>query len=74
MRVLAYHSSIPRDPNVYHVYRDCPVGRQVPRTNWRSGTNRWEQCETCAARDAERGIIATAADAVRDLAPQLAVA
>ncbi len=47
MRVPAYHSSNPTDPDVYHVHDNCPSGQQIPAYNWRPGTNGWPLCKHC---------------------------
>lgn len=49
MRVPPYHSSNAADAEFYHVYGDCPGGRQIPFANRRSGTNRSLLCQRCAA-------------------------
>jgi len=36
MKVAAYHSSNPSDPDVYHEYDDCPAGQQIPSWNDRA--------------------------------------
>lgn len=43
----AYHSTNPTDPDVYHVFSDCPNGEQIPPENRAWGTNGWEKCGTC---------------------------
>lgn len=50
MRVPAYHSTNASDPDVYHVYDDCPTGQQIPAHNRRSGTGGYRQCSQCADR------------------------
>ena len=47
MRVAPYHSINPSDPDVHHVYDNCPSGRRIPLSNKRYGTNRWRLCERC---------------------------
>ncbi len=47
MRVAAYHSINPTDPDVHHVHDDCPSGQQIPAHNRRSGTNGWPLCKHC---------------------------
>lgn len=50
MRVPAYHSSNPSDPDVHHVYNDCPTGSQIPARNRRSGTGGYRMCKHCSGR------------------------
>lgn len=50
MRVSAYHSINPSDPDVHHVYDDCVSGRRIPSHNRRAGTNNWRMCDHCADR------------------------
>lgn len=50
MRVSAYHSINPSDPDVHHVYDDCVAGRRIPSHNRRAGTNNWRMCDHCADR------------------------
>ncbi|MCJ1683978.1 MULTISPECIES: hypothetical protein [unclassified Rathayibacter] len=49
MRVNAYYSINPNDPDVHHVHSDCPSGQQIPPANKRQGTNGYRQCLTCAS-------------------------
>lgn len=49
MRVNAYHSINLADPDVYHVYNECPSGQQIPEKNRRTGTNGWPLCDHCKA-------------------------
>jgi hypothetical protein len=42
-----YHSTNPTDPDVYHVFSDCPNGEQIPPENWASGANNWDLCGSC---------------------------
>lgn len=46
-RVAAYHSTNPSDPDVHHVFSDCPAGQQIPAANRASGTNGWRLCKKC---------------------------
>jgi hypothetical protein len=46
-RVTAYHSTNQTDPDVHHVFSDCPNGQQIPSANRRSGTNGWPLCGSC---------------------------
>lgn len=39
-----YHSIDPTDPDVHHIYEDCPNGQQIPDRNRRDGTNGWPLC------------------------------
>lgn len=50
MRVPAYHSSNPSDPDVHHVYNDCPTGRQIPVGNRQSGTGGYRMCKHCSGQ------------------------
>ena len=47
MRVAAYHSSNPSDPDVHHVRSDCISGRRIPAHNRRSGTGGYRLCDHC---------------------------
>jgi hypothetical protein len=42
-----YHSINPTDPDVHHVFSDCPSGQQIPSYNRREGTNGWPMCRHC---------------------------
>jgi hypothetical protein len=50
MKVSAYHSSNPSDPDVYHDHDDCPTGQQIPSWNKRSGTGGYPRCKQCTAK------------------------
>lgn len=47
MKVPAYHSRNPADPDVYHDHDDCVAGRQIPAHNWASGTGGYPRCNHC---------------------------
>ena len=47
MRVAAYHSTNQSDPDVHHDDNNCPVGKQIPDRNKRSGTNGWPRYKRC---------------------------
>lgn len=47
MKVPAYHSTNPSDPDVYHDHSNCPTGQQIPARNKASGTNRYRRCQQC---------------------------
>ena len=47
MKVNAYHSSNPTDPDVYHDHNDCPSGQQIPAGNKVSGTGNFPKCKHC---------------------------
>jgi hypothetical protein len=47
MKVSAYYSTNPSDPDVYHDHDDCPVGQQIPAHNKRQGTNGYRRCLSC---------------------------
>lgn len=51
VRTNPYHSTDPRDPQVYHDYRDCPNGEQVEPKNWASGTGNLPRCDGCKRLD-----------------------
>jgi hypothetical protein len=51
VKVAAYHSSKPSDPEVYHDEHDCPEGEKVPARHVASGTGGYRKCEHCAATD-----------------------
>jgi hypothetical protein len=44
---MAYHSTNPTDPDVYHDHENCPTGQQIPLRNRASGTNGWDLCGHC---------------------------
>jgi hypothetical protein len=46
MKVSAYHSINPSDPDVYHDHDDCPEGQQIPAYNKRQGTNGYRRCQS----------------------------
>lgn len=50
MRVSAYHSSNPSDPDVHHIYDDCVSGRRIPASNRLPGTGGNRLCEHCRQR------------------------
>lgn len=50
MRVPAYHSSNPTDPDVHHIYDDCVSGSQIPPRNRVDGTGDNRLCDHCRAR------------------------
>jgi hypothetical protein len=50
-KVAPYHSSNPSDPDVYHDYDDCPVGKQIPSSNKVSGTGGNRRCVRCMDKD-----------------------
>ncbi|ACZ21850.1 hypothetical protein Sked_19250 [Sanguibacter keddieii DSM 10542] len=50
MYVGAYHSTNQSDPDVHHIYDDCPSGQQIPAGNRRDGTGGWRICEHCNVR------------------------
>ena len=48
MKVPAYYSIDPTDPDVWHDHDNCPAGQQIPARNRREGkpaTHR--RCEHC---------------------------
>ena len=49
MKVAAYHSSNPSDPDVYHNHDDCPTGQQIPARNRVAGTGGYRRCQQCVA-------------------------
>jgi hypothetical protein len=51
MKVPAYYSSNPSDPDVYHDHDDCPTGQQIPPRNRVSGRGNNRRCEQCVAKD-----------------------
>lgn len=51
MKVPAYYSINPSDPDVYHDYDDCKEGKQIPPHNKRQGTNGYRRCLTCIDKD-----------------------
>lgn len=49
MRVSAYHSSNPSDPDVYHDHSNCPSGQQIPAANKVSGSGGNPRCRHCVS-------------------------
>jgi len=49
MKVPAYYSINPTDPDVYHDHDDCPSGQQIPSGNKRQGTNGYPRCKHCVS-------------------------
>jgi hypothetical protein len=47
MKVSAYHSSNPSDPDVYHDHDNCPTGKQIPAHNRVPGTGGYRRCKQC---------------------------
>lgn len=46
---MAYHSSNPSDPDVYHVSDSCPTGQQIPAKNRVPGKGTGNRpCKQCA--------------------------
>lgn len=46
---MAYHSSNPSDPDVYHERDDCPTGKQIPAKNRVEGKGTGSRpCKDCA--------------------------
>ena len=50
MKVPAYHSKNPSDPDVYHDHSDCPTGQQIPSYNKLPGTGGFRRCAQCVAK------------------------
>ena len=46
-RVPAYHSINPSDPDVHHVFSDCPNGEQIADANKQPGDNGSPLCGRC---------------------------
>lgn len=47
---MAYHSSNPSDPDVYHESDSCPTGQQIPAKNRLEGKGVGNRpCQQCAA-------------------------
>jgi hypothetical protein len=47
-RRVAYHTSEPEDPAVYHTNDDCPAGKQIKPGNRVEGTGTGRRkCEEC---------------------------
>jgi hypothetical protein len=44
---LPYYSTNPTDPDVHHLYSDCPDGRRIPSDNRAEGTNGLPLCDEC---------------------------
>jgi len=51
VKVAAYNSSKPSDPEVYHDQHDCPEGQEVPARHVVAGTGGYRKCEHCSSRD-----------------------
>lgn len=48
--VMAYHSTNPSDPDVYHESDSCPTGQQIPASNRAPGRGTGNRpCKQCAA-------------------------
>lgn len=48
--IMAYHSSNPSDPDVYHESDSCPTGQQIPAKNRVEGKGVGNRpCQQCAA-------------------------
>jgi hypothetical protein len=45
--VAPYHSSNASDPDVYHVYDDCPSGKRIPAPNREDGDGGYRRCKHC---------------------------
>jgi len=50
VKVAAFHSSNPTDPDVHHNQNDCVSGRQIPSWNIVQGTGGYPLCGHCAKR------------------------
>jgi hypothetical protein len=46
--VSPYHSINQTDPDVHHIYDNCPNGQRIPAANRRNGKNGWPLCGSCA--------------------------
>jgi hypothetical protein len=44
---LPYYSTNPSDPDVHHLFSDCPSGQQIRPENREDGTNGRPLCEDC---------------------------
>ena len=44
---LPYYSTNPTDPDVHHLFSDCPSGQQIPPANREEGTNGRPLCDQC---------------------------
>ena len=51
MRTYPYHSTDPKDPEVYHNHNDCPAGEQIPTGDRANGANDYPHCEQCKDLD-----------------------
>lgn len=53
VRCNPYHSIDPTDPDVWHDYRDCPNGQQIPQGNRRQGRGpaHYRRCRSCIRMD-----------------------
>ena len=51
VKVAAYHSNKPADPEVYHDQHDCPTGQQIPARHVAPGTGGYGKCEQCTGRE-----------------------
>jgi hypothetical protein len=47
MKVPAFHSKNPSDPDVYHDESTCSRGQLIPPHNRVSGTGGYRKCKTC---------------------------
>lgn len=56
MKVKAYHSAHPSDPQVYHDDDECPAGSEIPWWNKQMGSDQRPRCEHCVSIDAHRPV------------------
>jgi hypothetical protein len=47
VRVSPYYSKNPSDPDVHHVFDNCPNGQQIPAYNKVQGTGGYPMCKHC---------------------------
>jgi hypothetical protein len=60
MRAVSYYSCDPGEAEVYHSYRQCPVGRSIPLLCRRHGTNGLKRCAYCVSLDQEDSALSMA--------------
>jgi hypothetical protein len=51
VKVAAYHSSKPSDPEVHHDQHDCPTGQEIPARHVASGMGGYRKCDHCVTGD-----------------------
>ncbi|QNG19087.1 hypothetical protein G4H71_19865 [Rhodococcus triatomae] len=58
MEILAFHSSRPADPDLYHDHDDCPDGKGIASWNRTVGAFGYHRCPICRSLDSRAGLSA----------------